>query len=546
MHIQPLHLKHESRNGFYTDLPGQFNWKLFLPSKSTMIFSIGINQNYLNSIPKHLTLIIKEQNSNKLLLKKKLKSFRLGRHFKEFSINLDNFSNKITNLNFELKPNSKNFKSISNAIYWEQPKILFKSDKIEKNIIIITIDTLRADHLSYNGYFRKTSANIDKFASKSLNFSNAFSVSSATWPALTSLMTSVYPSQHGVIFNGYKLTKKIISLPEILQNNNYYTSAILGNMRRATHYGYDYIFKAPSDEVLVSRTLSKIEQLKNRKFFLWVHFLGPHAPYSAPKYYYSKYNITPEDANLGQITTHYKLFENQEVLPPDILHKIIQLYDINIEYTDYLVGLILDKIYQLNLHKNTIIILSADHGEELCQHFNYLYHSGSLYDSSLNIPLLIHIPNSKSKITKINSIVSIIDIAPTILDLVDIPIPRSFKGESLLKTLSKRPLDRDYAFSETNASLFSIRNKEWRTISNPTRKPLNIMTLFQLNYSDELYQHPADSLELNNVAAQKLNVYKQYDIFLKNWIANNLPSQVPSQMLDSETIEQLKALGYIR
>jgi len=72
------------------------------------------------------------------------------------------------------------------------------------------------------------------------------------------------------------------------------------------------------------------------------------------------------------------------------------------------------------------------------------------------------------------------------------------------------------------------------------------MNLFQLNYSDELYQHPADSLELNNVAAQKLNVYKQYDIFLKNWIANNLPSQVPSQMLDSETIEQLKALGYIR
>lgn len=540
-----LNLNKEIRNGFITSFPTQFNWKFFLSSQSIMEFSIAVDKDKLNKLPKNLLIVVKEQKSNKILLKKKLNTHRVAKKFFELKINLNNFSGKLVNLNFELKDKAKN-NVISNAIYWEQPKIFPLSNKIEKNIIIITIDTLRADHLSYNGYFRRTSPNIDEFSIKSINFKNSFSVSSATWPSLTSLMTSVYPSQHGVIFNGYKLTKKIISLPEVLMENNYQTAAILGNMKRASHNGYDYIFKAPNDELVVSKAISKIQQYKKRRFFIWIHFLGPHASYSAPEIFYSKHNLSPEEARLGLISNHYKLFENNKSLTPDTLDKIIHLYDINIEYTDYLAGLILKKIYELKLNNNTIIVISADHGEELCQHHNFLYHSGSLYDATLHIPLLIYIPHIKTKKSQINNIVSIIDIAPTILDILNLPIPSSFKGESLLKTLYDKPLKRKYAFSETHAQLFSLRNQEYRIIYNSTKKPINVLNLFTLNYSEELYRHPDDYLELNNIRHKKSHIYNEYLLYLQKWIYQNLPSNIPHQIIDPAIIEQLKALGYIR
>lgn len=541
-----LYLKQEIRYGFTTSIPTNFNWKLTLPAKSILEFSIAANKDKINNLPHRLTLIIKDQKSNKLIYKKIIKCHILAKRFKEFQIDLEQFGNKIVNLNFELKNPQKKSLQINDLIYWEQPKIIPRfNDNTKKNVLIITIDTLRSDHLSYNNYSEKTSPNIDGFALQAINFTNAFSVSSATWPSLTSMMTSVYPSQHGVIFNGYKLTKNFISLPEILQKNSYQTAAILGNMRRATHNGYDYIIKAFNDEIVMQNTIIKLNRYKNRKFFMWVHFLGPHAPYTAPENFYKKHNISSEDIKLGLIKKHYEIFENnRKSIDKNILQKIIELYDINIEYTDWLVGKIFEKVKELKLANNTIIIISADHGEELCQHHNYLYHSGSLYDSSLKIPLLIYIPNIRSK--KVNQVVSNIDIAPTILDLLNLQNPSSFEGESLLKTLNGRFLKREFAFSEAHAKVFSIRNNNFRFISNPTNKPLDVMNLFTLNYSEELYNSLEDQLELKNIIMENKEAYQKFSLFLKNWIRNKLPEEVPSQAIDEQTIEQLKALGYIR
>lgn len=541
-----LYFKQEIRYGFNTSIPANFNWKLTLPADSILEFSLAANNNNMKNLPRKLTLIIKEQKSNKTIYKKNIKSRILAKKFKEFQIDLNPFGREIVNLNFELKSPKKEFIPINDLIYWEQPKVIPRlNESKKKNVLIITIDTLRSDHLSYNDYLKKTSPNIDAFALQAINFTNAFSVSSATWPSLTSMMTSVYPSQHGVIFNGYKLIKNFISLPEILQKNNYQTAAILGNMRRATHNGYDYIFKAFNDEIVMQNTLRKLNHYKNRKFFMWVHFLGPHAPYSAPENYYKKHNISSEDIKLGLIRKHYEIFENnRKSIDKEILQKIIKLYDIDIEYTDSLVGNILEKVKELKLTNNTIIIISADHGEELCQHHNYLYHSGSLYDSSLKIPLLIYSPNIRGK--KVSQVVSNIDIAPTILDLLNLPKPVSFEGESLLKTLNGRFLKREFAFSETHAKVFSIRNNNSRFISNPTNKPLEVMNLFTLNYSEELYNSAEDQLELQNIIAENKEAYIKFSSYLKHWIRNKLPAEIPSQIIDEQTIEQLKALGYIR
>lgn len=542
--MRPIDYKQEKISGFTSDFPHKFVWEVHLPSDGVLEFAVAVRRHKHGDFPERLQLSVKEKRNFITLLKKQIKlDPQHGRIF-YYKVPLKGFKNKQLVLEFELK-SQKNNKSFSDIILWGTPKIFSEARSEKLNIVLLTIDALRADHLGCYGYKYNSAPNITKFANEAFVFNRAFAADNSTWPALTSLITSTYPTQHGVIFNGYRFRNNFISLPEILQKNGYQTIALLANMGQATHKGYDYLLKTNDDEILTNVATQKLNQYKDKPFFMWMHYYGTHAAYKAPDKYLSKYGLTPQDLKYGTPPLHYALMGEQKPIPDAILQKIINLYDANIDATDYLVSIMLAEINRLGLKDKTMIIISADHGETLGQHLNYLYHSGALYDAALRIPLLWYIPGKSFAHKSTDELVSSIDIAPTILSYLNIKIPSSFRGINLLKLFKGESLERKWVFSESYGKIYSLRDKKYRYTINPHKEEITIVDTIKVTYDEELYRHPADALEQHNIIKEEPQIAAAYRQMLMQWVNKNLPASVPAQIIDEATREQLKALGYV-
>jgi len=542
--IRPINYKQEIISGFTSDFPHKFLWEVQLPSDGTLEFAVAVRKHTYEDFPERLQLSVKEKRSTITLLNKQIKLIRQHGQIFYYKVPLKGFKNKQLFLEFELKSN-KNNKSFSDIIIWGTPTIFSEARSEKINIVLITIDALRADHLGCYGYKYNSAPNITKFANEAFVFNRAFATDNSTWSALTSVMTSTYPTQHGVVFNGYRFRNNFISLPEILQQNGYQTIALLANMGQATHKGYDYLLKTNNDEILTNVATQKLNQFKDKPFFMWMHYFGTHAVYKAPDKYLSKYGLTPQDLKYGLPPLHYALMGEQKPIPDAILQKIIKLYDANIDATDYLVSTVLAEINRLGLKDKTMIIFSADHGETLGQHLNYLYHSGALYDAALRIPLLWYIPGKPLTQKSTDELVSSIDIAPTILSYLNIKIPPSFQGINLLKLFKGESLERKWVFSESYGKIYSLRDKKYRYTINPHKEEITIVDTLKVTYDEELYRHPADELEQHNIIKEEPKIATAYRQMLMQWVNKNLPASVPAQTIDEATKEQLKALGYV-
>ncbi len=320
-----------------------------------------------------------------------------------------------------------------------------QSDK-NFNIVLITIDALRADHLSCYGYERKTSPNIDKIAEKGIIFNNAIAPSSWTAPSMASLFTSVYPINHGVIHGiGYRRNKTIhiqevflnelTTLAEILKTNGYTTLGVASNLHLSEKFefarGFDYFQCLPFLAALpVNETIYSWEDeiKKSSKFFLWVHYFDPHHPYYARtpwiEHYTSKAltkKLNLSEKSWQKLTRFIPTFKKE----PAALSNLVALYDSEINYVDSCLGKLIRKF---GLNKNTLIIITADHGEGFLEH-GKLGHGNNLYQETIHIPLIIKLPYSSKKET-VSRQVNLIDIMPPFYTSL-ILIPQSKPWENL-------------------------------------------------------------------------------------------------------------------
>ena len=542
--IQIIDYREEKIAGFESNLPYIFDWEVQIPSEGYLLFGIAFKAHQFEKFPHKFQILVKEIKKNSILFKEPFAMSPEHIGMFHFKVPLKGLKNKLLNLRFELISLRKN-QIFSNAVIWETPKIFSEARSKKPNVIIITIDALRADHLGCYGYPNKTSPSIDKFARNAFKYTNAYSTAGSTWPSLTTLMTSTYPSQHGVIFNGYQLQKNLVSVPEIMQQNGYQTFAFLANMKRGTHKGYNYLYRSRGDKALSNVALQVVNLYKDTNFFIWIHYLGPHAAYEAPDEYLARRGLKHKDLRYGRPIIHNSMMKKQKKFSGEILQKIIKLYDADIEYTDHLVGTLLDEITKLGLKENTIIIISADHGEELAQHFNYLYHSGSLYDSTLRIPLLWYIPSSSDKQKSTDDMISMIDIAPTLLSYLHIKVPASFKGVDVMASPENKSPENKWVFSEEYGKIYTLRDQRYRYIINPGNEEFQIMAYLKIKYDEQLFLHPTDEKEYHTIIAQNPSVAHAYHQLLTAWIHKNLPASVPPQTIDEQTKEQLRALGYV-
>jgi arylsulfatase A-like enzyme len=404
----------------------------------------------------------------------------------------------------------------------------------EKNVILITIDCLRADHLGCLGYSRNTTPYLDSLAAEGILYSSAFSVGPITSVSFMSLLTSTYP----LMYTGYlSVSRERTTLAEILSRNRYHTAAFHSNPFLSRRYSFDRGFDTFYDSIkgkgwgkkvlafskknrIASFVLKKAGTLYKRElphekadeinkkviswiqecsppFFLWVHYMDVHAPYSPPKQYMAEFM---EQREIQQL--HEKLFYKRDELSVHDLRKITELYDAEIRYVDQGIQRLLNAIGEDTL-ANTLLVVTSDHGDEFGEHKGFM-HEPKLYDELLHVPLIMKGPGlEKAVVTKE---VSLLDVAPTILAFLGIEPPRNFQGESILKS-GKR--SKDGVISEVSHGKYgSVEfDLEKRKISYRTNQ-------WKYIYSEEgfceLYNVENDPGETKNVIKSEIEKAEEF------------------------------------
>jgi len=310
------------------------------------------------------------------------------------------------------------------------------------NVILITIDTLRADHLSCYGYHLLTTPRLDQFAHEGTRFSRAYTMIPMTGPAHVSLLTGHFPQEHGAKVNGQPKHNdpRLISLAQYLRARGYQTAAFVSAWPlKASLTGlapgfqlynedfdrwYQMFNTYRSAEDVNPEAIAWMTQHRYGPFFLWVHYFDPHAPYVLHK------NFTSLAANPSASDKPAK--HSQEVA--DRIHR----YDSEVAYTDDYVGQLLDTLDALGLKDSTIVTIVADHGESLGEH-GYVGHGRQLYEPMTHVPLMMRYPPAVPAGRVVRTPVTTLDVLPTVLDLLKIKPAAPLSGKSLTAVFADPP-----------------------------------------------------------------------------------------------------------
>jgi arylsulfatase A-like enzyme len=398
------------------------------------------------------------------------------------------------------------------------------------NIILVVVDALRPDHLGCYGYQRETSPEIDKIAEEGVKFDKVLSQSSWTKPAVASLLTSTYPEVHGVKKIGDVLGYQDTSLPTMLRQNGYVTGCIQTNpfltAESGFHEGFDHyveiydkapgVYKPPVQKA-VKTAFDWLDHFWKDPFFLYLHLLDTHNPYTPPE--------------------PFRGFGNEEQ----------DLFDGEIRSVDFHIGLLRDYICQKRIQEKTVLVITADHGEEFQEH-GHQYHAKHLYEEVLRVPLIISLPAVLSSGLSIPTQVRSVDIVPTILEILGFPPLETHQGESLVPLLNTGP-------SPDRPSVSQIGEDEDSPAGEGEIIALNTgdhkLIWHKKDDTKELYHLTNDPEEKHNVAAEDEEMSRVLQSQLQQLI--HTPEEKPFHhkakprevKFDEDVLVRLRALGYI-
>jgi arylsulfatase A-like enzyme/Tfp pilus assembly protein PilF len=401
-----------------------------------------------------------------------------------------------------------------------------ENSKARTNVVFITIDTLRADHLGCYGYKDIHTPNIDGLARDSVKFERAFTPVPITLPSHTAMFTGTYPMLNGMHdFSGNRLGPQQQTLASVLKDRGYATGAVVASAvldsRFGLNRGFDFYYDHFDFNRLEESNLDEMERPGNvvadkvlewlsgnyqKPFFLWMHLYDPHYPYRPPAPYNEEYKSN--------------------------------LYDGEIAFADAQVGRLLHFLKEKGLYQKTLIVLSGDHGEGLGEHGEKT-HGFFIYNSTLHVPLLIHLPRPTA-MHQLTEPVSTVDILPTVLQILGIPAPSQLQGTSLLPLISgMNQAESSYLYAETFLPRLHFNWSELRGLENDRYH-------FILAPKPELYDLSKDPKELHNLYADKRAVSDELNTKLSAVIREYTPGQelADKTPLDPALMERLKSLGY--
>lgn len=441
------------------------------------------------------------------------------------------------------------------------------------NVVLISVDTLRADHLPTYGYFRATAPKLDRLADEGIVFGNAFTVMSHTLPAHVSLMTGVHPLRHGVLTNRDRYAGTFPTLAERLADAGYATAGFVTGFPLHSDSGlargFDlYRDTGRSGDGLVGKIAGSVANQRveewlaanRRPFFLFLHYFDVHDPYERPTELELPFEVDTE------LRAHMKALGIAEVelasttptplrlddRPLDDLATAVNAYDNQIFHVDWLIDRLRQLLRERGLLDDTLLIVTSDHGEGLGQH-GYYSHGLHLYEEQLRIPLVMSFPGSGWKPARIDAAVSLLDVLPTLLELVDLPAEPTLDGRSLLadirepdaessakrwllaqrRNFSKRALAVRGRFA-SREGLFALRGDS----------PLKYLRTS--DGSEELYDLRRDPLERENLARVRSEDVSRLRAVLEGRRDQyRAIAGTSEQRTDEDTLKALRSLGYI-
>lgn len=367
------------------------------------------------------------------------------------------------------------------------------------NVLLITIDTLRADHLGAYGYARPTSPKIDAFAARSTVFENAHSSASWTLPSLSSIHTSLLSTTHGCWKISSRLEPEFTTAAEILRDVGYDTAMVACHIFLSAQYGLqqgfthvdDELVRPPSDAAeaisspgVTERGVRFLERKaaagEDAPWFLWLHYFDPHDTYLPHEGFSETFGIVEE----------------------------IDLYDGEIAFTDHYVGLVLQRLAELGLEDETIVVITSDHGEEFGEH-GFKRHGYSLYQEAVRIPLVVRVPGAASG--RVPEVVGNVDVLPTLLEACGIELKsvqgatcaHELEGRSLLGAIrGTRALEPREVVAEVRwhdgQDLRMVRDGAWKLIEDQSKDQTRDQSALY-----DLGADPAEATDLRESAAAR-------------------------------------------
>lgn len=406
------------------------------------------------------------------------------------------------------------------------------------NVVFIVIDTLRFDHLGCYGYFRNTSPNIDQLCKESIVFENAIAQAPITRSSMVSIWSSRYYNQHNItnymfgdyilqnsrykttVKNNSNISSSEIFLPNLLLQENYSTFGITENIQANMSNGFqEYKVYRKGEVDITNNILSFISNNKDKNFFAYVQYMNPHTPYNPPKEYHERY-LPTYTGNKDFSDKHQDYLSSTYLSEMDIA-EVRARYDGEINVVDEDVARIVSALKEYGIYNDTIIIVTADHGEALAEKNGIVGH-GFVTNRNIQIPLIIRIPNAKE--ARISYLVESIDIAPTLLHILGIKEYPGFSGDSLFTK-------KDIAYSSDDFNRISIRIGDYIYTKNnqPFINMIYQKQKFKLKM-EEIYNVKKDPSELLPLNPKSVNI----DLFRK--LAENYSKNIYRRDLTSEEI----------
>ncbi len=466
--------------------PASFGFRAIVPRQGSFRFALAVRP---PRAPVQLRLLQRQSEGTRTLYEER---WQRERGWVERQVDLSHLKGKYVDLQMSLDG------AVATVSIANPELVGIVEEESRPNVILYVVDCLRADHVGAYGYSRPTTPEIDKLAEDSVIFEAAYSCASWTKPSTGCLFTSLYPPYHGARTLDDVLDSLVPTLAELFRARGYATSAWLANpMVHARSFGLtrgfdrvvalvepppgkNMILLQPDAADITRGVVPWLDQNRNRRFFLYLHSLDVHYDY-LPRPPFDDLFLSPDRQGLDQEK---------------------DLYDNEIAYNDREVGNLLAALMRLGLYDDTVIVLTADHGEEFGEH-GYYRHGHTLFEPAIHIPWILKLPGSRHKGLRVDQPAGNIDIAPTLLAYAGIPQPESFQGSSWQPFFDGGDSpQRQRLYAEQLSSkdvLYAARDRRFKYIYRLIPQPEEL--LFDLEQDPEeqrniLSSHPMSAREL--------------------------------------------------
>jgi arylsulfatase A-like enzyme len=567
--------REEYRNALYAHAPSSITYEVPIPKGARLHFGMGIADK-----KNPVTFRVLAGGSNTELYSKTIDN---ADSWEDAAVDLSAYT-ETTKLVFQTASQSDGAVGL-----WANPLLTTSAPRNKPNVLIYLIDTLRPDHTSLYGYARETTPFLKKLGADGTVFEDCQAQATWTKPSVASMMTSLYSYTHGLLKDTHTIAKGATTLAEQLRAAGYVTSSIVANpfagRTSGLDRGFDYMMEYPvvhrfrsdaedrgTDSAAVNKVvLPWLEQHRDEPFFLYAHTTDPHAPYRPPGKYETLWAKASDTAPFNREYTRMREMRGYgggatispaecraKGIDPDWFHRnSIDRYDGEIAFNDHNLDLLVGKLKDLGILEDTLIIVVSDHGEEFWEH-GWSAHGHSLYQELAHCVFLMRNPKLLPTPRRITEPVQLIDILPTVLDLMGVKPEGIIEGQSLLPLLKGQPFQRKRAvmssrFAHPNAKpgglpenltgTFAWFDSNWKLIYRDQAERAGINRV-------ELYDRRTDRADKKNVASQQPQEAERLTSEVNQWI--EAQKQIRKMLgpggettLDRQTIERLRSLGYL-